>query len=180
MNKGGSGFFLLLVIVLGVHFIRTLSLGSGPMTGCPDGGCFIQVSGSVESPGVYAFDHPPSVEDALNRAGGNLPVRSIGAISKAAPLRSGSRLDVRPAGDQWILIRGSMSAFYKRTLGIPISLNQETEEGLTAIPGIGKKMSRAIIEERRKRGGFADINELLAIDGIGEGLFKRIVSHATL
>jgi competence protein ComEA len=179
-NRAGSGFLLLIVIVLGIHSIKVLSPGPGPMKGIVDGGCYIQVSGRVKNPGVHTFDRPPGVGDALNRAGGKLPAQSIGIISNASTLKSGTRLDVYFDGNQWILIQGPMSAFYKMTLGLPISLNQETEEGLTAIPGIGEKTSRAIIEERRKRGGFADINELLTIDGIGEGLLKKIVSHADL
>ena len=76
--------------------------------------------------------------------------------------------------------KDSMSAFHKITLGIPININKESVEGLTAIPGIGNSLARKIKEERIKRNGFTDINELKAIPGIGEKLFSKISPFVTL
>ena len=44
-----------------------------------------------------------------------------------------------------------MSAFHKVTLGIPLSINRESVEGLTAIPGIGNSLALTIEKERIKR-----------------------------
>ncbi len=76
--------------------------------------------------------------------------------------------------------KGVMSAFHKVTLGIPISINRESVEGLTAIPGIGNSLARTIKEERIKRNGFTDINELKTLPGIGDKLFLKIESYVRL
>jgi competence protein ComEA len=73
-----------------------------------------------------------------------------------------------------------MSAFYKITLGIPISLNTESETGLTAIPGIGPGLAKAIVEKRSKRGGFLRLSDVLSVKGIGPRLYKRISPFVTL
>lgn len=67
-----------------------------------------------------------------------------------------------------------ITAFHKITLGIPININRESAEGLTAIPGIGKTLAHTIEEERKKRNGFKDIHELKTLPGIGERVFDKI------
>lgn len=67
-----------------------------------------------------------------------------------------------------------MSAFYKITLGIPISLNRETVTGLTALPGVGPGLARAIIRERSRHGGFSRLEDVLAVKGVGPRLFRKI------
>jgi competence ComEA-like helix-hairpin-helix protein len=73
-----------------------------------------------------------------------------------------------------------MSAFYKITLGIPISLNNESLEGLTAIPGIGPRIASAIVRERAKREGFQQMDEMLSIPGIGPTLYRKAARYLTL
>jgi competence protein ComEA len=73
-----------------------------------------------------------------------------------------------------------MSAFSKLTLGIPLSLNRENEEGLTAIPGIGPAIARAIVAERTARKGFKSLDELLSVPGIGPKVYTRIAPYLIL
>lgn len=69
---------------------------------------------------------------------------------------------------------GEMSAFYKVTLGLPIRLNRESPEGLTAIPGIGPRTAEAIVRERTKTGGFKRIEDLRSVPGVGPALRQTI------
>jgi DNA uptake protein ComE-like DNA-binding protein len=73
--------------------------------------------------------------------------------------------------------KGEMTAFQKITLGIPIDINKESVNGLTAIPGIGKSLARTIRDGRVKRNGYKDINELRTLPGIGEKLFSKIAPY---
>jgi competence protein ComEA len=73
-----------------------------------------------------------------------------------------------------------MSAFYKITLGIPISLNKESETGLTAIPGIGPGLAKAIVRERSERGGFQHLRDVLSVKGIGPKLYEKIKPYVIL
>ena len=63
---------------------------------------------------------------------------------------------------------------------MPIHLNRESETGLTAIPGIGLGLAKAIVDERSKRGGFRNLDELLSINGIGEKLYRKITPYLTI
>jgi competence protein ComEA len=60
------------------------------------------------------------------------------------------------------------------TLGIPLSLNDTSEEELTAIPGVGPGIAGAIARERVLRGRFQHLDELLRVRGIGPKLYARM------
>jgi len=89
-------------------------------------------------------------------------------------LHSGERVFFRNQGGLTAYTLGEMSAFYKVTLGIPVSLNRETETGLTALPGVGPVLARAIIRERSRRGGFSRLEDVVAVKGVGPRLFRKI------
>ena len=73
-----------------------------------------------------------------------------------------------------------MTAFQKMTLGLHVSINLESLEGLTAVPGIGPGFAGLIVRERDIRGGFKSLNEIKSIRGIGPGLYKRVRPYLVL
>jgi len=76
--------------------------------------------------------------------------------------------------------RSEITAFQKITLGIPLSVNQECLEGLVAVPGIGPSIAGLIVRERKNRGYFKRLDEIMCIRGIGPGLYKRIKPYLIL
>ena len=118
--------------------------------------------------------------ELIGRAGGLSPGTIQDPLFEDYTLPTAMRVVIRNEGDKYRSYQKEMSAFYRLTLGIPISLNRESEEGLTAIPGIGPRFARAIVIERSKRGGFKDMDEILSIDGISHGLYRKIRPLITL
>jgi len=51
--------------------------------------------------------------------------------------------------------------------GARIELNTAQPQDLILLPGIGPKLAQRIVEERTRRGGFAAVDELLAVRGMG-------------
>ena len=82
--------------------------------------------------------------------------------------------------EEWNVLKNELTAFNKLTLGIPISINSESEEGLTAIPGVGEALARAIVNERNKRGTFSCLDDLKSVPGIGERLFEKILPYVRI
>lgn len=58
-----------------------------------------------------------------------------------------------------------------------LDLNAIKEHELRLLPGIGEKTARAILEERQARGGFARLEELTDVPGIGPKLLERLRPH---
>lgn len=165
-----SGYLFLFLIILILYGLVGIFPKVPSESSLEEGNTFVEVAGDVRWPGVYASDALPRLDALVERAGGirgkgRLPVKDQGA-----GLVSGARVDVLERGYSI----GEMSAFYKVTLGIPLSLNYETETGLTALPGLGPGLAQAIIQERAKRGGFERLEDLSAVKGIGPRLFHRI------
>jgi competence protein ComEA len=55
-----------------------------------------------------------------------------------------------------------------------LDLNRATAEELTLIPGIGPKLAQRIIEERARRGGFARVEDVRAVRGVGPKVWLRV------
>ncbi len=136
---------------------------------------YIQIRGDLARPGVYAFCSPPSREEALRAAG----AEGLGVDPHPALLKSGDSLFVKSDGPER-MTQGEMNGFFKRTLGIPLSINEEPEAGLTALPEIGPALARAIASEREDRGGFKSVEELTSVPGIGPGRLARIKPYIRL
>ncbi len=143
-------------------------------------GVFIHVSGDIKQPGIYGFYQPPLLTDVLAKAG----VPRLGSDKamefKDVFLSSGKKIEIVAEGRGIDIFESEMSTFHKITLGVPISVNRETMEGLTAVPGIGPRIAREIVRERDKRGGFKSLDEILSVQGIGHVLFRKIRPYMVL
>jgi competence protein ComEA len=200
-QHGTTGYLLLLLTLLVPSFLEPALTPSMPSGSVNEGQLFIQVEGDVNSPAVYAFNSPPDLAQLINRAAGLCSDGNIQEKFRDLTFSSGMKVTVRfqeesllhqskapspeascrglPSGGAWVAKASEMSAFYKTTLGIPIYLNSESEMGLTAIPGIGPGLAKAIVEERTKRGGFKSLDELLSVNGIGEKLYGKVAPYLT-
>ena len=181
-SKSG-GFLILLMVILACYGLRPViyrTSRDSPETPCARP-LFIEVAGDVRSPGVYAFCHQPALKEIWKRVGNSGSAQYGPNFLKTRSFHSGHKIFVRNRGERTIVSVTEMSAFTKMTLELPISLNQENEVGLTALPGIGKSLARAIVRERQhRRGGFKDLDELKDIKGIGEKLLEKIKPYLIL
>ena len=64
--------------------------------------------------------------------------------------------------------------------GEVVNLNTATATQIAALPGIGDKTAKMIIEYRDKNGGFKKIEELMNVKGIGEKSFLKLKSLVTV
>ena len=62
----------------------------------------------------------------------------------------------------------------------PISLNRATQAELETLPGIGEKRARAILDWREEHGGFSAPEQLMDVEGIGEGTFEGLRELVTV
>jgi competence protein ComEA len=179
-NDKIGGFLVLLLILLIFYSLKPASLRSTSLRPRGEEHLFIQVTGGVKFPGVYGFSRKPNLLELIARAGGLRSQTELSEASRYSTFSTGAKIAVSLTGDGPSYSQGEISAFYKTTLNIPISLNEEWEMGLTAIPGIGPGLAKAIITERSKRGGFKSLDEILAIDGIGPKLYRKVRPYLTL
>ncbi len=171
---------LLLLLLVALTVMKgNFSLAGTDSTRCEEK-VFVRISGHVVRPGVYGFCKSPDLKKLLVRAGGLISGSETTRTPTGVLFNSGADIDVRCRGKVLEVFQGEMSAFYRITFGMPVSLNRETQEGLTAIPGIGSGLARAIVRERTEKGGFQSIDDILYIRGIGPSLYGKLSPYLVL
>lgn len=55
-----------------------------------------------------------------------------------------------------------------------IDINTATEQQLTLLPGVGETTAKRIIEYRTEHNGFAAIEDIMNVSGIGEKKFEQM------
>jgi competence protein ComEA len=152
----------------------------------------VHVAGAVRRPGVYVLPPGARVDDALRRAGGSRGRADLTAVNLAAKLEDGRQVLVperavapAPAGGSSVAggpaarggpdtsaVPGSPSA-----PAAPVNLNTATLEQLDTLDGVGPGIAQRILDYRRQHGGFARVEELGEVPGIGP---KRLATLTPL
>jgi len=171
-----DGVIVLFLIMLILRMITGGFPHQHPRNPLDEENVFVQIEGDVKYPGVYGFRGKVYLKTLLKKAGGLQPSPQIFVTEMASRLYSGEQIVARYDQGTYYFSRHDMASFYKITMGIPVSLNEESEAGLTAIPGIGPQLAENIVYVRNQKGGFESLDELLAIKGVGWRLYQKIKS----
>ena len=133
----------------------------------------VYVSGEVVRPGVYRLDSEHRVADALNAAGGPTADANLDRINLALKLNDEDQVHVPAVGSSNPETVGLTGASPSSTSG-KLDLNAATVEELETLPGIGSVRAEAIVEHRTNHGPFEDIDDLVQVTGIGDGILGSI------
>ena len=123
----------------------------------------IHITGSVVSPGLYDLPEGSRVADAIDAAGGFLPIADKAEINLAALLNDGAQLNIE-----------NLSFYNTGGSSERVNINTANLEELDALPGIGPSTAQAIIDHRRQFGQFQRIDEITNVSGIGPATYDRI------
>ena len=142
-------------------------------------------------PGSYLLNAGARVQEAIFAAHGPTPIADLNRVNLAAVLRDGDRVVIPriiqptypfrlvaprtpPAADAPAR-PGSPGADYPAGEPTPtVNVNTATEADLERLPGIGPVLARRIVQHREARGLFRRLDDLLEVEGIGPGLFRRL------
>jgi competence protein ComEA len=140
----------------------------------------VDVAGKVRRPGLYRLPDGARVDDAIRAAGGPLRGVDLSSLNLAARVVDGQQILVgRPAPG---LAGGAPGAGTGATTEstAPVSLNTATLEQLETLPGIGPVLAQNIIDWRTANGGFASVEQLTEVSGIGDVTFAELQPLVTL
>ena len=74
----------------------------------------------------------------------------------------------------------TQTAETQATIVFPIDINTADAEPLTALPGIGEVLAERIVAYRSEHGLFASPEELLEVEGIGDGKYSALEGLITV
>jgi len=157
-------------------------LSAGAVAGdAPAARLVVDVKGAVRRPGVYRLTAGARAYDAIRRAGGltaradrigvNLAARVVDGGEVVVPERGvGLRTTAAPpasagAGDGDGAAAGGPLA---------LDLNTASAQELEQLDGVGPAIAANIVIYREQHGGFASVDELDEVSGIGEAKLAAI------
>lgn len=140
----------------------------------------VYLTGAVNKPGVVHLLEGARVADAVERCGGFLPSANTEAINLAQVLKDGQQIKVpekgafvqtQVAGAGGVMAQGVQGSADNGAL---VNLNSADVKQLDTLPGVGPAMAQRIIDYRESNGGFAAVEDLKKIKGIGEAKFNKM------
>jgi len=123
----------------------------------------VHITGSVVSPGLYDLPEGSRVADAIEAAGGFLPIADKEKINLAALLVDGAQLNIE-----------NLSFYNTGGSSDRVNINTANLDELDTLPGIGPSTAQAIIDHRRQFGQFQRTDEITNVTGIGPATYDRI------
>jgi len=140
------------------------------------GELYVHVFGAVNAPGLYVLPADARVVDAIAAAGGATDDAAIEGVNLARPLSDGEQLAVptrdqlaapeQPTGDGAPVPPGAGGT--GSAAGGKINVNTADAAALDTLPRIGPAIAERIIAWREENGPFASVDDLKAVEGIGE------------
>jgi competence protein ComEA len=132
---------------------------------------FVDVTGAVNTPGVYTLTASSRVIDAIKAAGGSAPGADLSTINLARVLADGEQIYVDAAITNSKGVRVSTT---KRSG--PININRATVGDFDSLDGIGPVIANRIVSYRKTHGPFITVEDLQKVSGIGAAKFAQIKS----
>lgn len=154
----------------------------------------VDVSGAVRQPSVIELESGSRVQDAIDAAGGLKKNADISNINRAAEVKDGEKIDIPVKG-------GSRTAAGQGTSGYSsspgstyasdqtastgsgggqININTADSSQLQTLTGIGPALAERIIQYREQNGGFAAIEDIKNVSGIGDKTFEKFRDSITV
>lgn len=133
---------------------------------------YVQVSGAVNHPGVYELPLGSRVFQALELAGGMTQEAQEKSINQAQTLEDGQMIWVPTVEEAAALPKQEPESLAKDDG--KVNLNTATKEELQTLPGIGEAKAQSIVAWREEHGSFTQIEDIMKIEGIKEGVFSKI------
>jgi competence protein ComEA len=182
------GLAAVAVLVFGVHQVAGSrdreALASAPAialdrqpSGNAGGRIVVHVAGAVVRPGVYRVQAGARVDDAVRRAGGPRRRADLTQVNLAQKLEDGRQVIVpeRPPAPP----KGGAPGVVAAVPVGPINLNTATLEQLDELDGIGPVTAQQILDYREAHGGFANVEDLDNVPGIGEATMAALRDKVT-
>lgn len=144
------------------------------------GNVVVEISGYVNSPGVYKFDSSARIDDAIIAAGGLADAASEDYLSRvlnrAAKLVDGQKIFI--PGNDYQSGEGSATGFEGQTddtvgvlgtSGLQININTASSAALDELWGIGPVTAQNIIDQRP----YSSVEELLTKGVVKKNVYDR-------
>lgn len=142
----------------------------------------IHICGAVKKPGVYTFQGEPHIVDVVRKAGGFTKKADQTSVNLAERAADGTQLVISAKGKHKVTNEEPNSHSESSGSGLSgkVNINTASEQELMTLSGIGESKASEIVSYRKTNGAFHQIEEIMNISGIKEGVFSKIKDYITV
>ncbi len=139
---------------------------------------YVHICGEVLNPGVYEVEENTRLFELAEKAGGFTEEAAVDYVNQAMTVADGDKIyipnqtEADEEGKSQLTDTGTGNE--KEEL---LDLNTATEEELMTLPGIGASKAKKIIAYREEIGKFENIEQIMNITGIKEGVYNNIKDY---
>ncbi len=133
----------------------------------------VYICGAVVSPGVYEVSEDDRLDDLMDLCGGFCKDADLNDVNLAACLTDGEKIYIMTKKEAKKAAKETHESSDEASDG-RVNINTATKEELMTLPGIGKLKAEWIITYREQTARFESIEDIMKIDGIKEGVFKKV------
>ena len=139
----------------------------------------VRIRGDVRHPGIYEVNANALTGSVINMATTGRVLKQLLPVEAGSrTLVNGSDLQIKIQHDGTGTITvGAIPSRERMVLGIPLDINSMKEAEFDRLPGVGPALARRIIKYRQKNGGTMKVEELVAVEGIGEKKYNKISKY---
>lgn len=144
----------------------------------PEGSIYVYILGCVKNPGVYVFEHEVRLYEVINAAGGLTEDADLTGINPVTVLKDSAHLYIPSENET-----ESTDVDSARESSVDtqkININTASATTLMTLPGVGRQKAEAIVDYRNSNGLFSDIEDIMKVNGIKEGVFEKIRDYLTV
>ncbi|WP_459814831.1 ComEA family DNA-binding protein [Geotalea toluenoxydans] len=169
-------FFLVASLLYKGHCLRTKTGPAVAFLSWSTGRVTVRIKGDVSRSGVYRLPDGSTIGTVTNMTILDPAFLPASDVNLQISLKPGMILDVKQKGqNKYALSISYMKAKERLILGVPLDLGLMEEDDWEALPGIGPKTAKDIVDYRQDNGGFCPIEELKSVKGISEGKVEKIM-----
>ena len=147
----------------------------------------VYITGAVANEGIYELDENSRIADCIEKAGGLSTDANIKNINLAYLLEDGMKIYIPKISDSnqtedetsiYVSNDNEENKSNENNTNInkenKININTATQTELETLPGIGPSTATKIINYRKEKGKFKDIEDIKNVRGIGDSKYKQI------
>lgn len=140
---------------------------------------YVDISGAVVSPGVYQVAEDTRLYEVIEMAGGLAEDADTDSVNRASFVEDGQKIIIPLKGEA---NSGAISSGASSSAGITadglVNINTASADELKTLSGIGDVTAQKIIEYRSSK-AFVNKEDIMSVNGIGNGIFQKIKDRIT-
>ncbi len=149
----------------------------------------VYITGAINKPGVYVLPEGSRISDVVDKAEGLTEDADDGTVNLAYVIEDGMHIifprknEIRNSESYMTTESGldvnntigkSTSGENKKIGSAKININVATKEELETLTGIGASTADKIINYRKEKGNFKNIEDIKNVNGIGKSKYNKI------